>query len=156
MTLTGRQARFAKEYANCLNGTQAAIAAGYSPRTARAIASENLRKPSIQAEIANQERLRETRLNAEREIVQRELMKVLEADISKIFDKHGVLLPMAQWPKGVWTAIDSVNYGPAHRGDGRWRGSIKLQDRFKVLKLLAEVTGAINHRRNAKKQRSGR
>jgi phage terminase small subunit len=62
MTLTARQARFVKEYFRCLNGTQAAIAAGYSQRTARAIASENLRKPSIREEIANLERSQQERL----------------------------------------------------------------------------------------------
>jgi|ERR1043166_7377595 phage terminase small subunit len=46
--LTPKQARFVSEYvANGNNGTQAAIAAGYSKNTAFVIASENLRKPKI-------------------------------------------------------------------------------------------------------------
>ena len=81
MTLTAKQARFVKEYVSSLNGTQAAIAAGYSQRTARAIASENLGKPSIQAEIANQEHLRQTRLIAERDYVIQELVKIADFEI---------------------------------------------------------------------------
>jgi phage terminase small subunit len=39
------------EYAKDFNGTQAAIRAGYSHKTAYSIASENLRKPDIASEI---------------------------------------------------------------------------------------------------------
>ncbi|GAA6488448.1 terminase small subunit [Gordonibacter urolithinfaciens] len=48
MALTEKQRRFADEWiANGGNATQAAIAAGYSKRTARAMGSENLTKPDI-------------------------------------------------------------------------------------------------------------
>ena len=47
MALTARQKRFGDEYAVTLNGTKAAIAAGYSEKTAASMAYENLRKPEI-------------------------------------------------------------------------------------------------------------
>ena len=50
--LTPKQARFVAEYLKDLNGTQAAIRAGYSKRTASSIATEYLRKPALAAEIA--------------------------------------------------------------------------------------------------------
>ena len=46
--LTARQAQFVQEYLVDLNGTQAAIRAGYSPRAASVQAVENLAKPRIQ------------------------------------------------------------------------------------------------------------
>lgn len=49
--LTPIQRRFVEEYAIDLNGTQAAIRAGYSPKTARSIASENLTRPEVRAAI---------------------------------------------------------------------------------------------------------
>jgi phage terminase small subunit len=49
--LTPKQARFIDEFLIDLNGTQAAIRAGYSKKTAQQIATENLSKPVIQAEI---------------------------------------------------------------------------------------------------------
>lgn len=49
--LTRKQQKFVDEYLVDLNGTQAAIRAGYSTDTACAIASENLRKPYIAAAI---------------------------------------------------------------------------------------------------------
>jgi len=52
-----------QEYAIDLNGTQAAIRAGYSPKTARSIASETLQRPAVKMAVqmalrANEERLR--------------------------------------------------------------------------------------------------
>lgn len=49
--LTLKQAKFTKEYIKTGNGTQAAIAAGYSKNSAHDIASENLRKPEIRETI---------------------------------------------------------------------------------------------------------
>lgn len=49
--LTEKQKKFADEYLIDLNGTQAAIRAGYSENTARQIASENLSKPNIKSYI---------------------------------------------------------------------------------------------------------
>lgn len=42
-----RQKKFCDEYLVDMNGTQAAIRAGYSEKTARSIATENLAKPYI-------------------------------------------------------------------------------------------------------------
>ncbi len=46
--MTPKQERFCQEFLIDLNATQAAIRAGYSPRTAGKIGSENLQKPEIQ------------------------------------------------------------------------------------------------------------
>jgi len=49
MALTAKQQRFVEEYLVDLNATQAAIRAGYSPKSAYAIGSENLTKPEVKA-----------------------------------------------------------------------------------------------------------
>ena len=46
--LNEKQKQFCNEYLIDFNGTQAAIRAGYSPKTAYSMANENLRKPEIQ------------------------------------------------------------------------------------------------------------
>lgn len=52
MALTPKQQRFVEEYcANGFNATQAAIKAGYSEKTAKDIACENLAKPNIKEAI---------------------------------------------------------------------------------------------------------
>lgn len=62
--LTTKQRRFVDAYDG--NATQAAIAAGYSPKTARAIGKENLTKPLILAEIRRRDSIRSTPLIASR------------------------------------------------------------------------------------------
>lgn len=47
--LSGKQLRWIDEYLVDMNGAAAAVRAGYSERSARAIASENLTKPALQA-----------------------------------------------------------------------------------------------------------
>ncbi len=49
--LNDKQKRFCEEYLKDMNGTQAAIRAGYSEKTANRIASENLSKPDIKTYI---------------------------------------------------------------------------------------------------------
>lgn len=52
LKLTEKQKRFCAEYIIDLNAAQAAIRAGYSEKTAKAIGSENLTKPDIKSLIA--------------------------------------------------------------------------------------------------------
>ncbi|PNK64548.1 terminase small subunit [Pantoea sp. FDAARGOS_194] len=49
--INDQQDRFCHEYIIDLNGTQAAIRAGYSEKSAAQIASENIRKPNIRSRI---------------------------------------------------------------------------------------------------------
>lgn len=51
MALRGKQQRFVDEYLIDRNATQAAIRAGYSPKTAGSIGDENLKKPEIKKAI---------------------------------------------------------------------------------------------------------
>lgn len=52
MSLRPKQQRFVDEYLIDLNATQAAIRAGYSPKTAGSIGEENLKKPAIATAIS--------------------------------------------------------------------------------------------------------
>jgi phage terminase small subunit len=53
-TLTARQKKFCDEYLISGNATDAAIKAGYSPKTAKQTGSENLSKPDLRAYIDEQ------------------------------------------------------------------------------------------------------
>ena len=50
-TVTDKQKRFCDEYLIDCNATQAAIRAGYSPKTAYSIGEENLKKPELKTYI---------------------------------------------------------------------------------------------------------
>ena len=71
--MTLKQQRFADEYIITGNATQSAIKAGYSKKTARAIANENLMKPYIKEYI--DERL--AKLESEKIATQEEVLQYL-------------------------------------------------------------------------------
>jgi phage terminase small subunit len=69
--LTPKQKRFCDEYLKDLNGTQAAIRAGYSKKTANAIAAENLTKPYIAEHIKKRmEKLEKSTVADAQEVVE--------------------------------------------------------------------------------------
>lgn len=75
--MTAKQQRFCDEYLIDLDGTKAAIRAGYSPKTARSIASENLTKPNIREYIAERMAEKEKELIADQDEVLKYLTSVL-------------------------------------------------------------------------------
>jgi phage terminase small subunit len=75
--LTAKQQRFCDEYLIDLNATQAAIRAGYSEKTARVIATENLTKPAIKEYIDQRMAEMEAELVADSKEVMRYLTSVL-------------------------------------------------------------------------------
>lgn len=78
--LTPKQCRFVNEYLIDLNGTQAAIRAGYSKHRADQIGYENLRKPEIQAAIQLAQRARCARTGITADRVLAEIARVAFAD----------------------------------------------------------------------------
>lgn len=77
VNMTDRQKRFCDEYLIDLNATQAAIRAGYSEKTARAIASENLTKPNIAEYIEKRMAEKDAELIADQDEVLKYLTAVL-------------------------------------------------------------------------------
>ncbi len=78
--MTAKQKRFCDEYLIDLNATQAAIRAGYSPKTARNIANENLTKPNIKAYIEKRMKEIEDNLIASQDEVLRYLTSVMRGE----------------------------------------------------------------------------
>lgn len=148
MPLTAKQQRFVEEYLIDLNATQAAIRAGYSEKTARQVAAENLAKPNIAAEVDRllAERSRQTGIDAA--WLLKRLADEAEADIADIYTEHGTLKPVREWPM-IWrkglvqgTKVDELFEG---RGDDREMiglvKEVKLSDRIKRLELIGKHIG---------------
>lgn len=78
--MTEKQKRFCDEYLIDLNATQAAIRAGYSEKTARAIGAENLTKPNIKAYIEERMAEKEAALIADQDEILKYLTSVLRGE----------------------------------------------------------------------------
>ena len=88
--LTGKQERFCKEYASLkagkFNASKAAIAAGYSEKTAGEMGYENLNKPQIKARIAELQQNAVNELDVNLKNVTAEIAKI---GFSDEFDLEG-------------------------------------------------------------------
>ena len=140
--LNQRQEMFCREYIKDLNGTQAAIRAGYSPRTADRMAYELLKKPEIQAFVlqSKAERVEEVKVDAN--YVLKRLIEIDEMDVADILDDGGDFLPIRSWPK-VWrTTLSGLDIAIINSGDTESIiKKIKWPDKVKNLELLGKHIG---------------
>lgn len=79
--LTKKQQRFADEYLIDLDGTKAAIRAGYSPKTAGVIASQNLKKVNVAEYIDEKMAEKDEKLIASQDEVLRYLTAVMRREM---------------------------------------------------------------------------
>ena len=140
--LNQRQEMFCREYIKDLNGTQAAIRAGYSPKTADRLAYELLKKPEIQAFVlqSKAERVEEVKIDAN--YVLKRLIEIDEMDVADILDDGGDFLPIRKWPK-VWrTTLSGLDIAIINSGDTEAIiKKIKWPDKVKNLELLGKHIG---------------
>lgn len=136
--MTKKQKRFCEEYLIDLNATQAAIRAGYSPDTAKAIGYENLTKPDIRAHIdrAMAERSRRTGVNADRVI--QELAKIAFVNATDVIDPKTATVKENALPEDM-AAIQSVKVKTF--GEDGLEREIKMADKLKALEMLGRHLG---------------
>ena len=116
--LSPKQERFAAEYLVDLNATQAAIRAGYSPKTAGVQGFDLLKKPEIAAAIERQRHVhaKSTGLTVERVLT--EAMRLAFFDIRKLTDAEGNPLPINQLDDDTAAAIQGLELATERmRGD---------------------------------------
>jgi len=89
MKMTPKQKKFCDEYLIDLNATQAAIRAGYSEKSARQIADENLAKPYIKEAIQAATRERSERTQIHADDVLRDIQAVKNCAMAYRQDKDG-------------------------------------------------------------------
>jgi len=105
--LTSKQERFCREYILDHNATQAAIRTGYSPDSARQIASENLTKPNISKRIEHLEQ----KLGESMDITRAEIRKDLQAIIDNPMATFSVRLRAIELKGKMIGAFNSKDAG---------------------------------------------
>lgn len=101
--LTAKQALFVVHYLadEKMNATNAALAAGYSPRNAAKYAHELMQLPHVKAAINAGIAKRNQEVGVDASYLLHRLFDEVEADMADIYDEDGTLKPIHQWPK-VW------------------------------------------------------
>jgi phage terminase small subunit len=141
--LTPKQKLFAAEFLKDLNGTQSAIRAGYSRKTAQEQASRLLSNVMVAKLIAdgNKARLEEVKYDAD--TLLRELVEENRADLADLYDSTGNMRPIHEWPL-VWRRglIAGIEVEEMYAGRGAKRvkigevRKIKISDRTKRKELI--------------------
>jgi len=150
--MRAKHARFIAEYLIDLNGRQAAIRAGYSPKTAEVQASQLLSKPNIRAAVAAAQEKRLKKLDISAERVLSELARIGFSDLRGVFDEDGSLLAMSDLPDDVAPIIASVEVTRERtrvNGDRTETESVtkvRAWDKVKALELLAKNLGLLKDR----------
>jgi len=152
--LTAKQKAFIQEYPIDLNGTQAAIRAGYSAKTAEFQASKMLSKGKVQEAIqeALDKRAERTEITADRVLL--EIARLAFSDIREYIDIGAdgcvQVKTFEDMPKGASRAIQYIKEKKRIIASGKGDGEetilestfeLKLWDKVKALEQLGKHLG---------------
>ena len=140
--LTAKQQKFCEEYIVDLNGTQAAIRAGYSKKTAFTIANENLNKPYIQSVISELKKKISEKTGITAERVLRELEKIGFSNIQDYLSSGGTFKDFSTVDPNNAGAISSIKFSTTtFEGGERKEVQVKMWDKVSALEKIGKHIG---------------
>ena len=151
--ITPLQERFALEYMKDLNGTQAAIRAGYSKRTANEQAGRMLVNVSIQKRISELKERQFKRLEINADTILKELMVYAFSDITEVLGKiknfssiTAIIKDIRKLPEGtrrLVTNIEKTRFGTKVSFVDKQAALIALGKHLKLFTDNTEHSGQI-------------
>lgn len=142
--LTEKQRVFVAEFMKDKNSTQAAIRAGYSPKSAEVTGSRLLSNAKVRSAIDEQLEKQEKRLLLSADRILLELYRIGTADIRSAFNDDGTLKPIKEIPEDVARAISGIEVDELFDGYGEERTitgvtkKIRFWEKNKALELLGK------------------
>lgn len=141
--LSEQRQRFVEEYLIDLNGTQAAIRAGYSVKTAQEQSSRLLSNVMVQEAISKAMAARSRRTGVNQDRVVLELAKLAFVKMTDVVDSNGRIKQDAS--ADDLSCIESIKY---KESDNEFGGSVerevKIGSKLKALELLGKHLGMWN------------
>lgn len=140
-----RRTRFVKEYLKEQNATKAAIAAGYSEKTAGAAGSRLLKDVNISAKIQQKNAEVNRKLDLSVERIRAEVARLCFYDPADYWNANGTAKAMSEIPEDARRAIGGFECAELFEGSGEERGQIgyikkfKLMDKGRALELAARI-----------------
>ncbi len=131
--LNVRQKLFALEFLKDLNATQAAIRAGYSPRTAEAASSRLLRNVKVAAEIQKAMNARAKRIEVNQDTVLQGIARLAFWDVANMFDADGSLKDIRDMDVNTREAIAGFECVTAYEGDGDQKHAVSRLSKVKLV-----------------------
>lgn len=143
--LTDRQLRFVESYIVSLDGQQAALDAGYSPKTARVKACQLLADGKVAKAIGVLKRRGLERA----ELTQAEVLVQLKHCVTRtsadFLDANGRLLPHDQWNERAKAALDGIEQRVRRipTGDGDY--AEEIETKIKLVSKGGAISTAMKH-----------
>jgi phage terminase small subunit len=135
--LTPKQARFCVEYLKDHNGTQAAMRAGFSLRTAAKQAPQLLARTSVRSKIEQGDAKIAKKCELDAVEVLRESKRIMFSDIDQLLDENGDWKPIKIWPEDARRAVASVER------DRRGKIKITFWSKDRALEHGLKMTGQL-------------
>ncbi len=130
-----RYTKFAHAYlANNGNGTEAAIKAGFSPRTAYAQACRLLKRAEVKEIIAAAQQKTFADLEISTDRILKERARLAFYDPQKLYDARGKRIPIHKLDKDTAAAIQAIE-----SGDGKLK--TRMHDKHSSLQALERMRG---------------
>lgn len=145
MKISPKQQRFVEEYLIDLNATQAAIRAGYSPKTAQEQASRLLSNVMVAEAVrkAQEERSRRTGITQDR--VLQELARLAFFDIRQLYREDGTLKAPHELDDDTAAAVAQMESLEEFAGRGEDRELIGFTRKAKVFNKDSALSLAMRH-----------
>jgi len=147
---SAQQKLFAYAYfSNKGNGTQAAITAGYSKKTAAEQATRLLRNVKVQKIISGLTAKIEAKAIVTKEEVLQELRKIALFDLRTLYDQNGALKPIAELSDEAGAAITGIEVDEIYEFIGGVKANvgqtkkIKMNSKIAALESICKVLGYI-------------
>lgn len=148
--LTDMRALFVAEYLIDFNAARAALAAGYSEKTARTQGSLLLTVPAVRAAIDKGMAEMMERAKLTQDDVIAEIRRLAFFDPRKLFDADGAPLPITELDDDTAAAVAGLEVLDEYEGKGLEREKVavvkkyKIADKVRSLELLARHFGLLN------------
>jgi phage terminase small subunit len=140
--LTPKQKLFVAEYLKDLNATQAAIRAGYSPKTAEQQGHQLLKKPSVSQAVGAKAEKRLEKLDISAERILEELAKLAfanMADYITITKEGEAFVDLSKLTREQAAAIQEISVDESAGGAGDGRRERVQRTRFKLAPKIAAL-----------------
>jgi len=141
--MTEQVKRFCDKYFETLNGTQSAIYAGFSEKTARSQASQMLSTEEVETYLQNLRNLRAEETGITQRRVLEEIGRLAFSDIRKYYNGDNQLIPITDLDDDAAAALSSVKIDELYAGDvtiGHTK-EIRLYNKLDGLEKLAKHLG---------------
>src|ERR1700723_3409528 len=130
--LNKRQRIFVKEYLVDSNATRAAIASGYSKKTAHQIGSRLLKHVKVEAELNKLTAKRCEKLEITADRVLGELARLAFVDPRKFFNPDGTTREIAELDDDTAPSLAGIEVNEIFAGSGENRQKIGVTKKFKI------------------------